>query len=86
LCGGELANLLKPNTVKVVTQDGELHVTISLELTINLNSDNLKIAVAPTHVVSDAFVSKKTEATNDNPKWEIPDFNPTPKIEFGKKV
>lgn len=86
MCGGELANLLKPNTVKVVTQDGELHVTISLELTINLNSDDLKIAVAPTHVVADYPVAKKTGTTNDNPKWEIPDFTSTPKVEFGKKV
>lgn len=86
MCGGELANLLKPNTVKVVTQDGELHVTISLELTINLNSDDLKIAVAPTHVVSDSSVAKKTVVTNDNPMWEIPDFTSTPKVEFGKKV
>ena len=81
-----MANLLKPNTVNVVTQDGELHVTISLELTINLNSDDLKIAVAPTHVVADSPVVKKTGTTNDNPKWEIHDFTSTPKVEFGKKV
>ena len=82
-----MANLLKPNQVKVVTKDGELQVTISLELTINLNSDNLKIASAPTHVVPDmtAPVAKKTVADDDNPMWEIPDFAPMPKVDFGKK-
>ena len=80
-----MANLLKPNSVKVVTKEGELEITIALELTINLNSDNLKVTSAPTHVASDVPVAKKTVAVDDNPMWEIPDFTPMPRVEFGKK-
>jgi hypothetical protein len=76
-----LANLLKPNAVKVVTQDGEVQVTISLELTINLNSDNLKISGTP--IQSDNnFVKNKQEK---EPIWEIPDFSTGPKVDFGKR-
>lgn len=81
-----MAQLLKPNTVKVVTQDGELHVTISLELTINLNSDNLQINAVPTHVVPQAEKSAAKQQIKDEPMWEIPDFAPMPKVEFGKKA
>ena len=80
-----MANLLKPNTVKVVAKDGELHVTISLELSINLNSDNLKLSNAPSAVVPEVAVTKKTIVGDDNPAWEIPDFASMPKVEFGKK-
>ena len=70
--------------MKVVTKDGEMHVTISLELTINLNSDNLKVNASPSYVVPQAE-QKLTKQVNDNPMWEIPDFAPMPKVEFGKK-
>jgi hypothetical protein len=80
-----LAQLLKPNNVKVVTKDGEMHVTISLELTINLNSDNLKVTASPSYVVPQAEQKAKKQV-DDNPMWEIPDFAPMPKVEFGKKA
>jgi hypothetical protein len=80
-----LGQLLKPNNVKVVTKDGEMHITISLELSINLNSDNLKIAAAPNFVVPQAEEKLKKQST-DEPMWEIPDFSPMPKVDFGKKA
>jgi hypothetical protein len=80
-----LGQLLKPNIVKVVTKDGEMHVTISLELTINLNSDNLKVAVAPSVVVPQ-MEQKVAIQKNEEPIWEIPDFGPMPKVDFGKKA
>lgn len=81
-----MANLLKPNTVKVITQDGELHVTISLELSINLNHENMKMLNSPSAVVPEVTVSKKIASEEDDkPDWEIPDFAPMPKVEFGKK-
>jgi hypothetical protein len=76
-----LANLLKPNTVKVVTQDGEVQVTISLELTINLNSDNLKISGSPIQADNNVIRNKQEK----EPMWEIPDFFTGPKVDFGKR-
>ena len=34
-----MPQLIKPGNVKIMTQDGEVQVTIALELTINLNAD-----------------------------------------------
>lgn len=83
--GGCLGQLLKPNTVKVVTKDGEMHMTISLEITINLNSDNLKVTAAPSVVVPQMEQKVATQKIEE-PMWEIPDFAPMPKVEFGKKA
>jgi hypothetical protein len=71
--------------VKVVTKDGEMHITISLELSINLNSDNLKIGAAPTFVVPQ-MEEKIKKQSSEEPMWEIPDFAPMPKVDFGKKA
>ena len=84
--GGNLANLLKPNSVKVIADDGELHIIIALELNINLNSENLKTSDALFVSNESSIVKKSNVETKENsPNWEIPDFGPTPKFEFGKK-
>ena len=69
-----MGQLLKPQQVKVITKDGECQVSISLELTINLNTDGL--------VVSQA---KERHGIKDDTQWAIPDFTPSAKINFGKK-
>lgn len=69
-----MGQLIKPQHVKVVTKDGECQVSISLELTINLNTDGV--------VVSQA---KERQSVKDDTHWAIPDFTPSAKINFGKK-
>jgi hypothetical protein len=80
-----MVQLIKPNTVKVVTKDGEIQVSIAIELNINLNTDGLSLnnnfANNAANVTSKVEV-KKEEKTN----WEVPDFESSSKIiNFGKK-
>lgn len=75
-----MAQLIKPNAVKVVTQDGEVKVTIALELTINLNSENMNISSS--NKFENTTAKKSVE---EKTIWEIPDFVPVPKVGFGKK-
>lgn len=70
--------LIKPGSVKVITQDGEVHVLITLELNINLNSDGL------TSLDVNTETQKATEKKIDDTAWAIPDFESS-SIEFGKK-
>lgn len=76
-----MAQLIRPGSVKVVTNDGEVQVTIALELTINLNSDGLVVGQS----VRQGDVPEKSEARVDKTLWEIPDFGTVPKLDFGKK-
>lgn len=76
-----MAQLIKPNSVKVITQDGEVKVTIALELTINLNSNGLQVNASSTEL----HKSDKPKNSEDKVLWEIPDFGPVPKLGFGKK-
>lgn len=80
LYGENLAQLIKPNDVKVVTKNGECQISIVLELNINLNGD-LAVSAQSAQVEK---VSKVSKQNNDIP-WEIPDFEAAPKIQFGKK-
>ena len=75
-----MAQLIKPSSVKVISQEGEVKVTIALELTINLNSDGLKVSGAP-----EAGKAERRKDSEDKVLWEIPDFGPVPKLGFGKK-
>lgn len=79
-----MAQLIKPNAVKVVTQDGEVKVTIALELTINLNSDGLNVNATAKESKFETFVPKN-QHPDEKVLWEIPDFGPVPKVGFGKK-
>lgn len=72
-----MPQLIKPGSVKILTQDGEIQVSISLELTINLNADGLKVDAQTTEVKAQKVEEKSSE-------WLIPDFGPSQKINFGK--
>lgn len=79
-----MVQLIKPLTTKVITKDGECHLAISLELTINLNSDGLLVSAdnAKTKVAS-----KNQNKEDDNPiDMIIPDFSSGNKVKFGKNV
>lgn len=76
-----MAQLIKPGSVKVLTNDGEVQVSISLDLTINLNTDGIKVAAQAT----DALKKNNESSIPDGGDWLIPDFDASPKIDFGKK-
>ena len=39
-----MAQLIKPGSVKVITENGEVKVSITLDLNINLNSGNIQVS------------------------------------------
>lgn len=80
-----MAQLIRPSSVKVLTQDGEVHVTISLELTINLNSEGLHVSGEATHQRQDVIDKPKEKSKKEDVMWEIPDFGTSPKVDFGKQ-
>ena len=80
-----MAQLVRTNPVKVVSSEGEVQVTISLELNINLNSDGLTVGAKPTVEASASAEQSPVAKKEDKTLWEIPDFGPIPKVNFGKK-
>jgi hypothetical protein len=74
-----MPQLIKPNDVKIVTKDGEVKISISLDLNINMGEISGGINI----LKSDAE-SKTTKKEEDKIQWAIPDFTPAEKINFGK--
>jgi hypothetical protein len=79
-----VAALIKPGSVKIVTKEGEIQVSLSIDLNVNLNTDGLLVekASASLEKNNNDFSSKKVE---EKVEWAIPDFDIGPKLEFGKK-
>lgn len=73
-----MPQLIRPGSVKIMTQDGEVQVSISLELTINLNTDGVKVS-------AQAVEGKVVEKPQEKDEWMIPDFGSSPKLNFGKR-
>ena len=80
-----MASLIRPNNVKVVTQDGEVQVTIALELTINLNSNGLNVSAGNVEAQPANLSGLPKKPKEEKVNWEIPDFDAFPKVDFGKK-
>jgi len=74
--------LIKPGSVKITTQDGEVQVTIALELTINLNTDGVKVYA---QAVEQKKEEIQQEIQQEKDEWMIPDFGASPKLDFGKR-
>ncbi len=74
-----MPQLIKPNEVKVVTKDGECQISVVLEININLNSDNVTIST------QSIKQEKQEKPKSNNFDWEVPNFEASPKIQFGKK-
>lgn len=72
-----MAQLIRPSDVKIITKDGELKVSITLDLNINMNGSVETVSV-------DGKSTVKKEALDDKVAWAIPDFV-SEKINFGKK-
>ena len=60
----------------------EHHLKITLELLINVTSDGIEASVAQSKP------TKQTNRLNDDDKVEfaIPEFKPSPSLDFGEKV
>jgi hypothetical protein len=66
---------------RVITQDGEVHMTIELELTLNLNINGTG------EVVASATPNVKViKEDDDKVELQIPDFTSGPKLDFGQKI
>ena len=78
-----MAQLLKPSDVKIITKDGELEITLKLEININVNQSDIVVK----NLSSDSRSSEnKLQSNKDsNVSFEIPDFGPSPKLKFGKQ-
>lgn len=75
-----MAQLIRPSDVKIITKDGELKVSITLDLNINMNG-----SIGTTNT-GEEFVNKKESLVgniDDKVTWAIPDFA-SEKINFGK--
>lgn len=74
-----MPQLIKPNDVKIVTKDGEVKISISLDLNINMGEISGGVNILKSDVES-----KATKKEEDKIQWAIPDFTPAEKINFGK--
>ena len=70
-----MPQLIKPGSVKIMTKEGEVQVSITLELNINLNTDSVRVV--------SQVVEQKEKPQKD--EWAIPDFEASPKLNFGKR-
>jgi hypothetical protein len=74
-----MPQLIKPNDVKIVTKDGEVKISISLDLNINMGEISGGV-----NILKSDIESKATKKEEDKIQWAIPDFTPAEKINFGK--
>lgn len=77
-----MPNLIRPGSTKVVTQDGEVQISITLDLNVNLNSDGLQVSAKASEVSSE----KKKKNDDEDVNWAIPDFSSAKKgnkVKFG---
>ena len=73
---------INPIKVMTVSQDGECHLTITLELNINLNA-NGEIGASLQSLAEKPIQKEKDD---EDPMLTIPDFVSGLKVDFGKKV
>ena len=79
-----MASLVKPGSVKVVTKDGEIQVSFSLDININLNTEG--VIIGQQSVEEEKKSSFAHQPVKDKMEWAIPDFGESVKIDFGKKA
>lgn len=75
-----MPQVISPKT-KIVTKDGECHITISLELTINLNTNGLAL---PTSSPNEEIKPKSLAVAEDKVDLMVPEFESIGKFKFGK--
>jgi len=65
----------------VMTKDGEIRVTIALELNININGAG-EVSASAVPKVDDKLPKSKF----DEVEWDLPDLSSGVKVEFGKNI
>lgn len=78
-----MAHLIKPNNVKIIAKDGEIQVSLSIDLNINLNSDVINVQTQSIPIENHKKNEKNLEI--DETDILIPDIFNSPIIEFGKQ-
>ncbi len=76
-----MPQLITPAHIVTMTQDGEVKVTIVLELNINLNSGELSASLNAAPKKGDLPKSKYEEVD-----WSLPELSSGTKLEFGKDI
>jgi hypothetical protein len=79
-----MPQLIKPGNVKIMTNNGEIQVSISLELNVNLNTDGMQLVSAGAQVTNISEPKKEEKIKEPSMNWAIPDFDNAPQINFGK--
>jgi len=77
-----MAQLIKPGSVKVITENGEVKVSITLDLNINLNSGNIQVSAQSN--TTEQQIKQNVSNKKESDDWLIPDFGASPKLNFGK--
>ena len=75
-----MPNLIRPAVTHVITKDGEVQVSITIDLNLNLTTGG--IITASADVEATPLPKKKEEED----LWEIPSFKSGGKLKFGKQV
>jgi hypothetical protein len=79
-----MAQLIQPNNVKVITKDGEIQVSLTIDLNITLNQTGTINVEGGINSVSGTMPKTVKSADDDKVEWAIPDFVPEPRVKFGK--
>jgi hypothetical protein len=75
-----MPQIISPSQI-VMTKDGEIRVTIALELNINVNASgqvSTSIGVQPE--------IEPPKSKFDEVEWDLPELSSGVKVEFGKKI
>ena len=73
-----MANLISPQNVQVVTKDGEIVVSLKLDLNINLNGGQISVPI------DEKVKAQSVHKSDEEAEWLIPDFVSSKKINFEK--
>lgn len=76
-----MAQLFKPGEVKVISREGEITLSLQIDLNININSSGAPVVEGIVRTKESNVKSTNEEESNS---WMIPDFKPAEKIKFGK--
>lgn len=80
-----MAQLITPNSVKVVTQNGEVTISLQIDLNINLNQAGISFINNDGNIKDHNINANASGAKKDEDfEWVIPDFKKTEKVDFGK--
>lgn len=80
-----MAQRINPTTIHTITQDGECHLFIKLDLNITLNTDGTLRTMDEAASQSHAKSSHKF-FDDDDIQLAIPDFQSGVNLDFGKDV